>query len=219
MCHYKNLKQHTTLRMGTFNLRGINDINKQRCLWRDIAKYKIDLCCLQETKLTEATDENFDNCRFINIGTESRHYGNGFVVSSEWSQNIVRYWKVSDRISVIQLRLKDDNTYTCKCISQREGIWKLKIQRKEKNLLSVINVYAPTTSRVDSNPNERTEFYTDLSTTMQEVKKKSCLVLIGGDFNAKIGKQPERDEMCVGRFSRGRRNIAGQQLIDFCNMK
>ena len=135
MCHYKNLKQHTTLRMGTFNLRGINDINKQRCLWRDIAKYKIDLCCLQETKLTEPTDKNFDNCRFINMGTESRHYGNGFVVSSEWSQNIVRYWKVSDRISVIQLRLKDDNTYLQMYISKRRNT---KAENSEKREESVI---------------------------------------------------------------------------------
>ena len=85
-------------------------------------------------------------------------------------------------------------------------------------MLSVINVYAPTTGRVDANPNERTEFYTDLSTTIQDVKRNSCLMMIGGDFNAKIGKQPEDDELCMGRFSRGKRNKAGQQLVDFCNM-
>ena len=53
---------------------------------------------------------------------------------------------------------------------------------------------------------------------MQKVKMKSFLVMIGGDFNVEIGKQPERDEIWVGRLGLGRRINASQQLTDFCIM-
>ena len=159
MGHSEYLKQHTTMRMGTFNLRCLNDQNKQKCLWKDMEKYKVDLCCLQKTKMTEEVDTDVNKCRFINIGSECRHYGNGFAVSSRWRNNIVKYWKVSDRICVIQLRLQDEN-FTCQCTSESNGIKRLKIRRNERNMLSVINVYASTTGRADANPNERTEFYT-----------------------------------------------------------
>ena len=57
-------------------------------------------------------DTNVNNCRLICLPTENKHYGNGFIVSNEWSERIHRYWKISDRISVIQLKLKDDDENT-----------------------------------------------------------------------------------------------------------
>ena len=46
--------------------------------------------------------------------------------------------------------------------------------------------------------------------------KDTSLLLICGDFNAKVGTNND-DAECVGRFSRGHRNVSGQCLIDFCN--
>ena len=72
-------------------------------------KYGIDICCLQETKLVDDKDKDIEeyNCQFINVKPECKHYGNGFVVAPKWKNNVVKYWKVSDRIIVIQLRLKE----------------------------------------------------------------------------------------------------------------
>ena len=45
------------------------------------------------------------------------------------------------------------------------------------------------------------------------------MLLIAGDWNAKIGKKPPNsNEACVGMYSRGERNNSGQNLINFCTM-
>lgn len=41
------------------------------------------------------------------------------------------------------------------------------------------------------------------------------MTIIGGDFNAKVGERGDA-ESCMGRYGLGKRNEAGQQLIDFC---
>ena len=56
-----------------------------------------------------------------------------------------------------------------------------------------------------------------LNTLISEHQNKdTSLLLICGDFNAKVGTNND-DAECVGRFSRGHRNLSGQCLIDFCN--
>ena len=57
--------------------------------------------------------------------------------------------------------------------------------------------------------------YTKLMQLMDKYKNKtSSLLLIGGDFNAKVGTRTENElNTCMGRYARGRRNNSGQQLI------
>ena len=72
-----------------------------------VEKYKIDICCLQETKITENRDINKKDYRLIILQSNCRHYGNGFLISPKWKDRIVKNWKVSDRVCVIQLKLKE----------------------------------------------------------------------------------------------------------------
>ena len=39
--------------VATFKVKGLKNHVKQEALSRDIEKYKIDICCLQKTKITE----------------------------------------------------------------------------------------------------------------------------------------------------------------------
>ena len=87
-----------------------------------------------------------------------------------------------------------------------------------KNCITIINTYAPHTQRVREDPTELDQFYTDLADTMNEIKDdkttSTSLLLIAGDFNAKVGKK--KNEPCLGKHSRGERNNSGQTLVDFC---
>ena len=65
---------------GTFNVRGLTDEFKQEQLVHDGKKYKIDICCLQETKITENRDINIKDYRLITLQSNCRHYGNGFLI-------------------------------------------------------------------------------------------------------------------------------------------
>ena len=195
-------------------------------------KYKLDICCLQETKITNGVDTNINDHRLICIPTDCKHYGNGFIVSPKWKHNIHKYWKVSDRISVIQIKLRDDE-YICEkqnginlrirktqhYITNLQKELKMKIKKTNvKHLITIVNVYAPTTKKVAENISVLDEMYTNLANLINEFKNKNTsIILIAGDFNAKVGKTKD-NETCLGKYSRGIRNNTGQSLIDFCNV-
>ena len=118
-------------------------------------------------------DININDHRLICIPTDCRHYGNGFIVSRKRKYNIHKYWKVSDRLAVIQLKLRDDE-YVCE---QVNGI-NIRLQKVQKKsnvnkLLTIINVYAPTTKKVAENVSKLDEIYTQLATLFNEFKNTS----------------------------------------------
>ena len=50
-------KSTKTTRIATFNVHGLTAAEKKIDLARDINKYRIDICCLQETKVSSLCDE------------------------------------------------------------------------------------------------------------------------------------------------------------------
>ena len=100
----KNIRKKDTFSIATFNVRGLTHEYKQKQLVRDIEKYEIDICCLQETKIAETKVIIVNGSRLITVGTDIKEYGNGFLISKKWKDSVHRYWRVSDRICVIQLK-------------------------------------------------------------------------------------------------------------------
>ena len=108
--------------------------------------------------------------------SQSRHYGIAFSVSMQFEHQIVRYGSVSDRIAVIQLRISNNS------------------------ILTIINVYGPTSQRVNNNNAEQDELYAELARLTSRYSS-SALFYIAGNF--------------MGHHSRGIRNINGIALADF----
>ena len=81
---------------------------KQEQLTLDIKKYNVDICCLQETKIKKDEQTEIDGSRIINFNTNVKDYGNGFVITKKWKESIYKYWKVSDRICVLQLKTNSE---------------------------------------------------------------------------------------------------------------
>ncbi|GFR84581.1 craniofacial development protein 2 [Elysia marginata] len=88
-------------------------------------------------------------------------------------------------------------------------------KEKKKKHISIENVYGPTTDRVLKNPEELESFYKDLTLTLDSIGKNTILIL-AGDFNAKIGKRQKGDS-CVGSFSKGIRNENGERHLFITN--
>ena len=137
--------------IGTFNVRGFNSTTKRDQLSDDLARLHIDVCCLQETKCPGGFDERSGNYRHIGMPSQSRHYGLAFSASMQFENQIVRYWSVSDRIAVIQLRISNNS------------------------ILTIINVYGPTSQHVNNNA-EQDEFYAELA-PLTSLYSSKCTVL------------------------------------------
>ena len=113
--------------LATFNVRGLVTQAKQAQLAQDLGTYKVDIMCLQETKVSEQMDSRIDNTRLILIPGQCRHYGLGFALNAEWGQRLINYEPLGDRI----------------CVARFD------IGREQR--LIVINVYAPTQARATAN--------------------------------------------------------------------
>ena len=185
--------------VGTFNVRTLQSEIRKKQLSKDLENYKLDIVCLQETKIQEGVDITIDGNRLICFKSDSRYYGCGFLVSRKWIGNIYRTWRVTDRICVIQFKI---------------DIHKQAIDQGKTNIISIINIYAPTSQRAAKFPEETQGFYSDLNNTIETLGNKTIL-FIGGDFNAKVGKY-EEGETCIGHFSKGKRNDNGNLVIDLC---
>ena len=91
-------------KLASFNVRGLTKRVKQEQLSRDMKKYGVDVVCLEETKFTDSTNKNINEYRLICTETKTKHYGNGYMVSPKWKHSIHKFWRVSDRVSVLQLQ-------------------------------------------------------------------------------------------------------------------
>jgi len=182
----------TGLTIGTFNVRGLSSQTKRHQLANDLASYDISVCCLQETKCREPFDEIFENgTRIIGLPSDSQHYGLGFAVRGTLRDSLSRYWRLSDRVAGIQFKLPN----------------------KRHSLLTVINVYGPTSGRVSVNSDEQDEFFDALNKSVLDYGSNSFFFL-AGDFNSKLGIRTT-NEAFMGRHARGRRNLNGNVLANF----
>lgn len=194
------------LNIGTFNVRSIgSDIRKEQ-LAIDLERYHLDVLCLQETKIENGVDQNVGDNRLLCFPSDSRHYGCGFLISERCKHLIKRTWKVSDRICVVQLENKLLTRHRSRSRSNQN--------HDKNNSISIINVYAPTSERTQKYPEELDQFHKDLRSTVNQLGNKTVLI-IAGDFNAKIGRRQD-NEKCLGVHSKGKRNNNGEKLIEFC---
>ena len=76
--------------------------------------------------------------------------------------------------------------------------------------ITVIQVYAPTSNAEEA---EVERFYEDLQNLLELTPKKDVLLIIG-DWNAKVGSQETPG--VTGKFGLVIQNEAGQRLIEFC---
>ena len=154
----------------------------------------------------------------ITFDSKSKHYG--FVVPKKWQESIHKYWRESDRICVLQLSANPDTCadrpqYECKP-TEKCRIKISKIKMKPKNIINIINVYAPTSDRAKKCPNEIKKLYKNLDKLCKEFDKApSSITMLAGDFNSKAGGRTG-PESCIGQWSRERRNRNGTNLVEFC---
>ena len=192
---------------ATFNVRGLGNqerdgysVSKRELLATDCTRYNVDICAIQETKVTVGSFcQLHSGHRLILFDqVDSRHGGLGFVVSPRIA-NFVKSWKyVSDRVSFIDLELptRSGNPLLCR----------------------VVNAYGPHMKLVEDDPRLITKFYGDLN----EASNVSSNVEIHflGDFNSKLGRLNSADiefgfNNSMGSYGMGKRNENGEHLLNF----
>src|SRR3984885_13144471 len=120
-------------------------------------------------------------------GGETRHEaGVGFLLSNRARDALLGYKPVNDRIIVARFGAQPFN-------------------------MTVIQVYAPTAASTEE---DIEAFYKKLTSEIEEVNKQDILIL-EGDWNAKVGSENAGWEKVMGKFGYGNRNERGERLLEF----
>jgi hypothetical protein len=88
--------------------------------------------------------------------------------------------------------------------------------RDSSNITNLIVAYAPTeASTATGNTVELDRFYCDLESALKDCGNEK--VIIGGDFNCRIGADPETMRCVVGKWCGLFTSENGERLVDFCH--
>jgi len=145
---------------------------------------------ISETHWTGVDDRRFEDQRILSSGRDDVHRsGVALILSQRAEKSLLGFNPVNDRI--ISARFK---TMT--------------------GSMTVCQVYAPT---MLANDQEIEEFYDKLQEVINSAPRTDMIILMG-DFNAKVGNVHLDSNGVVGKFGFGQRNERGDRLVNFCGL-
>ncbi|KAI5745635.1 hypothetical protein M8J76_012983 [Diaphorina citri] len=157
-------------------------------------KYGVDIATLQETHLKETgqLEEPAEGYTFLWSGCkpeEPNHYGVAICVKSSLLQSgvVSEPHCINDRIMFVNIN-------------------------GEKESTTLISCYAPTLQSTDL---EKEIFYNNLKRVYEEIPRKNNII-IGGDFNARVGNKHDIWKGALGKYGTGKENTNGHLLLQFC---
>lgn len=173
-------------RICTWNVRTMAQAGKIHCALKEMERMKISIMGVSEMRWPESSYCDIDGHRVYYSGSMNGKYehGVGMLVHRSVVKHVRNFIPVNERILLIQINASPVNT-------------------------NIIQVYAPTTDHSDG---EIQEFYDQIHNVIKNLPKHELLIIMG-DFNARIGKG--KDGHHVGPYGLGERNDRGETLNMF----
>ena len=181
------MKLKKELKIATWNVRSMS-AGKLDNIIKEVQNNSIDILGIAEHRWSGVGHFNpTAGGKMIYSGREKRgQSGVGIYLNQMVTKSLLGYHPVNDRILSVRIHGK-----------VRE--------------ITIIQAYAPTSSATEE---EREQFYYQLQSHMDKYKK-DIMILIG-DFNAKVGKRQNDEERgTIGDFTIGERNDNGEELVNF----
>uniref|UniRef100_A0A8D8Q0R7 Craniofacial development protein 2 n=1 Tax=Cacopsylla melanoneura TaxID=428564 RepID=A0A8D8Q0R7_9HEMI len=177
-------------RLGTWNIRTLYKAGAFDNLLHEARRYNIDLLAIQETRWAGNGDVNKNGYKFIYGGTDKHELGTGFLIKTNFENEIKDVKFITNRISYIILKGK----YKSICL---------------------LNAHAPTE---DKDQDTKAEFYETLDSVMDSFTGHSMKILLG-DMNAKLGHE-HMYRPALGNYSlHACSNDNGVRLLEFALSK
>ena len=175
--------------IGTWNIRTLRPAGKLQELMYEMARYQwhvLGLCEMRWKSIGEIITD--EGHKVYYSGHDSRHEsGVGFIVRKEVVPAVMGCQPVSSRIITLRIRASPFNIY-------------------------IIQAYAPTS---DHDEKEVDAFFHQLQGLIAQ-KPKNDILVVQGDWNAKIGKDTARDWKGVcGQYCNELTNDRGLKLLEF----
>ena len=177
------IKVTSALNFGQWNPQTMRKLGKLEMVEKEMADHDLGCLGLSETRWTGKGHFVTDlGSTVIYSGLEDKKAsGVAVMLDRMRAKSLLGYNPISDRILTVRLAAKPWN-------------------------VTIIQIYAPTNQAPES---ESIHFYSCLQQVVSDTPKQDVMIICG-DFNAKIGEGAP-----IGKEALGKRNENGQRLIDF----
>ena len=176
------------LTVGTGNVRTLWTAGKLDLLRNEIKRYKHDVVGITEVRWTGKGETS--NGDFICSGEDNTHTkGVGMLLSTKARKALMAYNPIISRLITARFNAAPF-------------------------IITIINVYASTAEPPED---EIETFYDNLEDAMARTPKKDMLI-ITGDWNAKVRNDNSGWQSAMGRYGYGQRNERAEQLLEFAKL-
>ncbi|XP_055380697.1 craniofacial development protein 2-like [Condylostylus longicornis] len=175
------------LKISTWNILTMLQPGKMAEIAAQLLKYKINVAGLQEIRFSgQGEIKKKDFSLFYSGAKRPGQFGTGFFIDKNTRNSILEFEAVNDRICYMRLKGKFQN-------------------------MSFMVVHAPTE---DAEEQIKDDFYDTLGNFCNRISRHDIIILLG-DFNAKIGQESFTSDVC-GRYSlHDATNENGMRICNF----
>lgn len=183
-----------TSRIACWNVRSFLDPDVQALTIAELKQYNIDIACLSETRIPEngtskihvpGSESEYYHLFHSGPNNNSGQHGVAIAIRDKIRKSLMSWSPISPRLASIRLRGKYVN-------------------------ISIVAVYAPTLSSSDE---VKDDFYRDLKKTLKDIPRRDLLI-IAGDWNARVGPSDPTWRDVIGNFGMGNRCTNGDRLLE-----
>ena len=188
----EHMNIRSTVSCATWNVRTMLQSGKLDIVTSEMDRLKISILGISETRWSGSGHFVSDDGHtvFYSGGERRGSRGVAFIVDKSTAKCVLGYNPISDRIMTLRVQSRPFN-------------------------VSLVQVYVPTS---DASDDEITDYYEQLASVLDTLPSND-IVIVKGDFNARIGRisvPSECERGIIGRFGLGERNDRGVTLVDFC---
>ena len=181
----KLVHKYHRLRFATINVGTLTGRVSE--LTEVLRRRRIEIACVQETHWKgEKAYPLGDGYKLYYYGTSNKRNGVAVALAGHLANRVIEVKRVSDRIMAIRVDT-------------------------DCGILQVVSVYAPQTNCPEDEKDEFLEKLGDLVRSAPPEDK----IIVGGDFNAHIGRDRIGHRRTMGRHGFGSRNEDGEKLLEF----
>ena len=180
-----------TLNIGHWNVRSMYRSGTTAQIAREMENYQLDILGISECRWTGANKVKLATGQTLLYSGDAQLHEGGVAImmNQEASKSLMEWTPVSKSIITARFYSK---------------------YRK----VTVIQVYAPHNER---DVEEKNSFYQELQDVLDSCNRNDILIVLG-DFNAKVGDNNNGYERTMGIHGLGIQNDNGERLCEFCQL-
>ena len=185
----------SSIRLGSWNVRTMFQAGKTEIIIKEMLNYKVEILGLSETRWIGSGEENLSNGIKIlysgHLNQNANHTQGVALMLSKTAQKSLKSWEPHGPRILESL---------------------FKTSKKEINL-RIVSCYAPTNEADDT---IKDDFYNKLDSVIRRKHSVKDILILMGDFNAKVGSNNNGYEQIMGTHGLGTMNNNGEMFADFC---